>query len=378
MHASACAQGNPHFAPAILDHRARAQMPVLGRISQLLLERAHLIALDAEQLAPLLHTGPETAPVIFIQAEHCAVGGVGQGELRKFARRRITPHQPPGGAKPECAVAGFHDVTNGYVIEQARRDHSRHHARPHLRNATALADPERPIPRHAQSSHLQIPQSVGVKFELVIVPEQQAAGGADPQRALPIRCQRLDGIGTGVHGRRVAEIEHGELHSIETRQPEERAQPEIAIAGLRDPLHAALRQAILDLPLREAVLGDDLHLRRRRSARHHPPAQASDDGHPHRLAERSAPREIRSSKSEMRKKPEGRSPKALVPETVREEQFPAEVQSPVRPSGFGLLSGFGSSEFGVRSHDFVRRIRPSTICFNSSVKPVFSHVASAR
>ena len=60
--------------------------------------------------------------------------------------------------------------------------------------------------------------------------------------------------------------------------------------------------------------------------------------------------EIRSSKSESRKKPEGRSPKHPAPETVLGARSSPLGLSVAWLSDFGLLAGFGKSDFGFRAH----------------------------
>lgn len=58
--------------------------------------------------------------------------------------------------------------------------------------------------------------------------------------------------------------------------------------------------------------------------------------------------EIRNQKSEIRKKPEARSPKTSLRRSVGFTHLPAQVTGLLRPSDFGLLSGFGISDFGFR------------------------------
>ncbi len=58
--------------------------------------------------------------------------------------------------------------------------------------------------------------------------------------------------------------------------------------------------------------------------------------------------EIRSSKSEIRKKSEARSPKPRCATAVLVALFLARGDSRFRPSDFGLLSDFGNSDFGIR------------------------------
>jgi hypothetical protein len=82
-------------------------------------------------------------------------------------------------------------------------------------------------------------------------------GGAratDPEVALGVLHQSENRARAEL--RRRASVEHRETDAVEAREPVKRADPEIAISGLRHRLHGVLGEALFDLPAVVLKLGE--------------------------------------------------------------------------------------------------------------------------
>jgi hypothetical protein len=83
------------------------------------------------------------------------------------------------------------------------------------------------------------------------VSDQSAAIRPGPERSVASRQQRIDAV--VAEGGLVAGVEHDEPHAVEARQASARADPEIAIRGLRKRLREIFWQALGALPDAAAV-----------------------------------------------------------------------------------------------------------------------------
>ena len=85
---------------------------------------------------------------------------------------------------------------------------------------------------------------------MMIAIAHQAVGGGNPERAVGIFRQRVNGV---VHKFRCVEfVEHGKAHAIETSQSAVTSDVQVALAGLRERANRALREALFSLPRLEA------------------------------------------------------------------------------------------------------------------------------
>jgi hypothetical protein len=90
------------------------------------------------------------------------------------------------------------------------------------------------------------------RTELAVVEQRDAGAGPDPEALLRIQEQhRYLLVG---NRRLVLAIEHGEAHTVETRQAFLGTDPQIAVRRTRQRLCRGLRQPLGDLPVIENVL----------------------------------------------------------------------------------------------------------------------------
>ena len=86
----------------------------------------------------------------------------------------------------------------------------------------------------------------------VMQPDQAAIPCADPQLSRKPCVQRLESA--GAETRKVLTTEDSEAHTIETRKPRIRGQPEISITVLHHRAYRVVRQTLFGLPYRGNVL----------------------------------------------------------------------------------------------------------------------------
>jgi len=89
--------------------------------------------------------------------------------------------------------------------------------------------------------------------DAVLDGSEAAARGPEPQRPVAGRGESVDD--PAAHGRRVLRVEDGEADAVETHEALFRGEPEVAVGGLRDAEHRALREPLLGLPAVHRVLG---------------------------------------------------------------------------------------------------------------------------
>ncbi len=85
-----------------------------------------------------------------------------------------------------------------------------------------------------------------------VVARQDAVFTADPQDAVAILVERREPA--GLDAGRVRAREDREPDAVEPHQSVERRQPQVAVAGLQDGLHGALRQPLIRGPRVEPML----------------------------------------------------------------------------------------------------------------------------
>ena len=126
---------------------------------------------------------------------------------------------------------------------------------PENENAAVGSYPQRPTAVFNDRVDLFRGNSVGaVQVEESAIPvfQKSPAVSPNPEPAIPVLMNRDDGR---MHVWGVYRVEDGHLDAVKPREAVPRADPEISIVRLSDAPDAALRQAVLNVPLTHDVLG---------------------------------------------------------------------------------------------------------------------------
>src|SRR5690606_36539006 len=150
----------------------------------------------------------------------------------------------------DAVVRPYPHVAVGHLGERARVGDARsgrERLKPRIVEPRRAADRAYPQPAAAilhEREHAFVRQTVAgvVALELAVLVARQSGFGADPEHAVPCFVQRGDARAR--QAGRVAGIEHREAVAIEADQPAERAEPQIAVAGLQNRVDRVLWQTV--------------------------------------------------------------------------------------------------------------------------------------
>ena len=185
---------HPESARAVSRQRHR-------RSGKAVFDRPHLETAVGEVSEPRRHAEPESAGRVLVQvSDALARESLFLSEQRQLPVADVRETLPR--SDPQCAVATLDERRDGRALERR-----------------AVAD----------------------GFEAALPAAREPGQRPDPERA-------VTGLGEALHPvvferGRVARVEDGEAHAVESGEPLLRAEPEVPVAALKDRLHGVLRKS---------------------------------------------------------------------------------------------------------------------------------------